>query len=332
MPFSRSRSPESIDAVGQLLVGAERAGLAQQGVDQGRLAVVDVGHDGHVPDVLAGLHGGTNDRGPGSAPSLRRPIGASVPAPASTSATASAPRVSTAGSGSTRTRWPESGHHPTTRPGTSSPRRRSASTRVTRASSARTEPRRGPDSTTRCALRRAHVGPPAERQQRRMGAVPPVVAADDRWRGERRPVEGAPQPGRPGHCFGADGGTPGRREAGDPAVELGGGGLPSRTQREDSASRARTASRGSGPRRRGAGAPRPGRWIVAPCGRTRRTARRRPDRRPRRVRAVRTSWSVTRKGRHRRAARPGRRASTLPPRAARQRAASTAGRAPPARP
>ncbi len=50
------------DPVGELLVGAERPGLAQQRVDQGRLAVVDVGHDGHVPDVVAGLHGGTNDR------------------------------------------------------------------------------------------------------------------------------------------------------------------------------------------------------------------------------------------------------------------------------
>ena len=48
--------------VGQLLVGAEGAGLAQERVDQGRLAVVDVRHDGHVPDVIAGLHGGTNDR------------------------------------------------------------------------------------------------------------------------------------------------------------------------------------------------------------------------------------------------------------------------------
>ena len=52
MPFSRSRSPESIDPVGQLLVGPE-APSAQQCVDERRLAVVDVGHDGHVPDVIA---------------------------------------------------------------------------------------------------------------------------------------------------------------------------------------------------------------------------------------------------------------------------------------
>ena len=43
------------DAVGHLLVGAERTGLAQHGVDERRLAVVDVGHDGHIPDVIAVL-------------------------------------------------------------------------------------------------------------------------------------------------------------------------------------------------------------------------------------------------------------------------------------
>ena len=63
------------DPVGQLLVGAEGAGLAQQGVDQGRLAVVDVGHDGHVPDVVARPHGGANDRGPRGACRLRRRSG-----------------------------------------------------------------------------------------------------------------------------------------------------------------------------------------------------------------------------------------------------------------
>ncbi len=59
MPFSRSRSPGVHDAVGELLVGAERPGLAQERVDQSGLAVVDVRHDGDVPDVCAGLHGGT---------------------------------------------------------------------------------------------------------------------------------------------------------------------------------------------------------------------------------------------------------------------------------
>ena len=56
------------DTVGELLVGAEGAGLAQHGVDQRRLAVVDVGHDGDVADVLAGSHGGANDRGLGGPP------------------------------------------------------------------------------------------------------------------------------------------------------------------------------------------------------------------------------------------------------------------------
>ncbi len=51
--------------------------------------------------------------------------------------------------------WPESGHQPTTRAGAgaASARARSASTSATRASSARTDTRRGPDSTTRCATR-----------------------------------------------------------------------------------------------------------------------------------------------------------------------------------
>ena len=51
------------DPVGQLLVGPEGAGLAEERVDQGRLAVVDVRHDGHVSDVVATRHGGANDRG-----------------------------------------------------------------------------------------------------------------------------------------------------------------------------------------------------------------------------------------------------------------------------
>ncbi len=39
------------------LVGPERPGLPEHGVDQGGLAVVDVGHDGHVADVVAGQKG-----------------------------------------------------------------------------------------------------------------------------------------------------------------------------------------------------------------------------------------------------------------------------------
>ena len=54
MPFSRSRSIESITRVGDVLVGAERPRLPQHGVDQRRLAVVDVGDDRDVADVAAG--------------------------------------------------------------------------------------------------------------------------------------------------------------------------------------------------------------------------------------------------------------------------------------
>ena len=42
------------DALGDRLVGAEGAGLAQHGVDQRGLAVVDVGDDGDVEDGLQG--------------------------------------------------------------------------------------------------------------------------------------------------------------------------------------------------------------------------------------------------------------------------------------
>ena len=43
-------------ALGDLLVGAEGPCLPQHGVDQRRLAVVDVGDDGHVTNVGAGGH------------------------------------------------------------------------------------------------------------------------------------------------------------------------------------------------------------------------------------------------------------------------------------
>ena len=43
------------DALGDGLVGAEGAGLAQHGIDQGGLAMVDVGDDGDVAD--GGAHG-----------------------------------------------------------------------------------------------------------------------------------------------------------------------------------------------------------------------------------------------------------------------------------
>ena len=45
------------DPLGQHLVRAERARLAEHVVDQGRLAMVDVGDDGDVADVGAALHG-----------------------------------------------------------------------------------------------------------------------------------------------------------------------------------------------------------------------------------------------------------------------------------
>jgi hypothetical protein len=48
------------DPLGHVLVLAERAGLPEHLVDQSRLAVVDVGHDGHVPQVGAGVHGDTS--------------------------------------------------------------------------------------------------------------------------------------------------------------------------------------------------------------------------------------------------------------------------------
>ena len=40
-----------------VLVGAEGAGLPEHGIDEGGLAVVDVGNDGDIADVTAGLHG-----------------------------------------------------------------------------------------------------------------------------------------------------------------------------------------------------------------------------------------------------------------------------------
>ena len=45
------------DALGDGFIGAEGAGLAQHGVDEGGLAVVDVGDDGDVADGLrCGAH------------------------------------------------------------------------------------------------------------------------------------------------------------------------------------------------------------------------------------------------------------------------------------
>ena len=53
MPRSRSRSLESRICSPDELGFAKLAALAQHAVDQGGLAVVDVGDDGHVADVVA---------------------------------------------------------------------------------------------------------------------------------------------------------------------------------------------------------------------------------------------------------------------------------------
>ena len=53
MPFSRSRSPESIARSWMCCVLAEGAGLPEHGVDEGRLAVVDVRDDRDVAEVIA---------------------------------------------------------------------------------------------------------------------------------------------------------------------------------------------------------------------------------------------------------------------------------------
>ena len=47
------------DPIGDLLVGPEGARLPQQLVDQRRLAVVDVGDDGHAAEVVSGFHPST---------------------------------------------------------------------------------------------------------------------------------------------------------------------------------------------------------------------------------------------------------------------------------
>ena len=60
MPFSRSRSIESSTRGGDVLAVAEGARLPQHRVDERGLAVVDVGHDRDVADVLsAAEHGST---------------------------------------------------------------------------------------------------------------------------------------------------------------------------------------------------------------------------------------------------------------------------------
>ena len=53
MPFSRSRSIESMTRSRDVLVLAERAGLPEHRVDERRLAVVDVRDDRDVAQVVA---------------------------------------------------------------------------------------------------------------------------------------------------------------------------------------------------------------------------------------------------------------------------------------
>src|SRR5262249_13809669 len=54
------------DPLGHVLVRAEGAGLPQHRVDERRLAVIDVRHDGDVADVISGGHvdQSIDDRGP----------------------------------------------------------------------------------------------------------------------------------------------------------------------------------------------------------------------------------------------------------------------------
>ena len=152
--------------------------------------------------------------------------------------------MSTAGSGSTRTRWPESGHHPTTRPGGSPPRPRSASTRVTRASSARAESRRGPESTTRWARSVRTSARPRSASRAECGLSHqwsrPITGGDGKAAQSRAHQRRVAQ-------VTACAATAARPAGGSPASQRSSGethGLPSRTHAPDSASRVRTASAG----------------------------------------------------------------------------------------
>ena len=63
------------DPVGDVLVGAERAGLAEHGVDERGLAVVDVGDDRHVAEGVAGEAVREDMRAFRSGPPRREPGG-----------------------------------------------------------------------------------------------------------------------------------------------------------------------------------------------------------------------------------------------------------------
>ena len=70
MPRSRSSSLESRMQLADELALAELAALAQQAIDQRRLAVIDVGDDGDIADVGATGHG--RERGAGVRGQVRR--------------------------------------------------------------------------------------------------------------------------------------------------------------------------------------------------------------------------------------------------------------------
>ena len=73
MPFSRSRSIESMTRSASSAWLPERAGLPEHGVDQGGLAVVDVGDDRDVAQVVPGGHDGSSLLSSGVAPCGRWP-------------------------------------------------------------------------------------------------------------------------------------------------------------------------------------------------------------------------------------------------------------------
>ena len=194
-------------------------------------------------------------------------------------------------------------------PRDSTARARSDSTRITRASSARTEVRRGPDKTTRweCAVR---TSARPRGRARPSGGCPTSGRGRRRRGGEHGPVQRAPQAGGPRHGFGAHRRPGPRRETGRAS---------GRAARRTSSPRAPTE------RTRPAWPSRPRRVKRARPVTSMRTAASPSDRRAVRAgpgerlaagpvaasppRADRTSWSVTRKGPVARVGRPGWRAS-----------------------
>ena len=56
MPFSRSRSLESITRSGTSLTLGKHVRLLKHGIDQGGLAVIDVSHNRHITDISTNRH------------------------------------------------------------------------------------------------------------------------------------------------------------------------------------------------------------------------------------------------------------------------------------